>query len=203
MTVLLFVLFAAATGATSLARGLAADGAVTIVLREENGSGVTGSAILSAAGDRTVVGLIVRGTTGGLPTHLHQGPCRTAVPAPLFPLTDAFPGAVMTTTIDLPLSEVRGGGYAIVIHLQADDLGTLLDPASIVACGDIGGGDANGVGGVSGVAGMPRAGSGVGAVASASVGGSWSAAAGGLAFLLLVVGLGRNRAIGRFRATPS
>src|SRR5687767_9919521 len=72
-TVLLCVAGAAVVAAAAPVLGIAADGAVTIVLREETGSGVTGSAILTAADARTVVGLIVRGTTGGLPAHLHRG----------------------------------------------------------------------------------------------------------------------------------
>lgn len=191
--VVLALVVTTATAIVSLAPGVAtADGAVTIVLREVNDSGVTGSAIVSPAGDRSVVGLVVRGTTGGLPAHLHLGSCRTAEPMPLFPLTDAFPEAVTTTAIDLPLAEIRGGEYAIVVHRRAEDLAILLDAASIVACGDLGDGDSE-------VVGVPQ--SGTGATRPEIASGSWWTAFGGLALIILVVAVGR-RSSGRVRERP-
>jgi len=89
-------------------------------------------------------------TTAGHPAHIHEGTCDALNPAPLYPLADvaapdgaadaATGGAAMpttvetsTTTVEVALADIAGGGFAINVHESADNIETYI------ACGDIGG----------------------------------------------------------------
>jgi hypothetical protein len=114
------------------------EAAVTVALVEENGSGMGGTATLTAAGDSTIVVLAVDGPLGGgLPAHLHRGRCGALDPAPGYPLTDAFPGTPTTTVVAVPLDRLLGGGFAIAVHRSVGEVATMLDPANVVACGQV------------------------------------------------------------------
>lgn len=77
------------------------------------------------------------------PAHIHTGSCDNADPNPTYMLTDVTPptgdtgGAIpverSTTRVDDTLEHLRTGGYSIIVHHSADDIGTYID------CGNLGG----------------------------------------------------------------
>jgi hypothetical protein len=126
---------------------------VTVELRPGNGtlsggrrwdpSGVTGTAILTARGDQTLVELVVRGAPGDHPDHIHRGRCVDPEPNPLYPLSDVVLNRAdergrSTTTVDVPLDELLAGEHLILIHRSAQEINVYL------ACGDIIAGDTDG-----------------------------------------------------------
>jgi Cu/Zn superoxide dismutase len=111
---------------------------VMVELAEENGSGESGTATLTAMGDQTRVVLELQNTTtSSQPAHIHEGNCGPSLdPAPLHGLQNVIDGR-SDTVVDRPLSELTAGGLAINIHQSNDDLETF------VACGNLPGGAAD------------------------------------------------------------
>jgi Domain of unknown function (DUF4331) len=106
----------------------------TVTLDELNDSGVSGKATLTAVGDdQTKVVIDVQGATGDHPAHIHTGTCDDLNPNPLFPLENVDANGHSETTVDVGLKELTGGGFAINLHLSAQQIGVY------VACGNIGG----------------------------------------------------------------
>jgi hypothetical protein len=139
---LLPVLFLAACGGSSnsdseaAAAGVAAStGKVMVDLAEENGSGESGTAALTAMGDQTRVVLELRNpTTDSQPAHIHEGTCGPGLNAtPLHGLLNVKQGR-SETIVNVPLSELTAGGLAINVH-QSD-----ANIDSYVACGNLPGG---------------------------------------------------------------
>ncbi len=120
---------AAATSASG------SSGEIRIRLQEQNGSGESGSATLTpAAGGKTRVVLVLKSpTTDSQPAHIHRGTCRNLDPDPLFGLINVVHGR-SETVVDVPLSTLTSGGYAINVHHSNSNLGRY------VACGDLPGG---------------------------------------------------------------
>jgi hypothetical protein len=110
---------------------------VTIRLRETGDTGISGKATLRTGDGVTRIGIRLTGTDDAYPAHLHQGTCKEFEAMPKFPLADAEPGKTTRTVLDVPLEELLAGGYVINIHQPAMDLDSLLDPASVVACGEV------------------------------------------------------------------
>jgi hypothetical protein len=139
VAVLLPMLLLAACGGNSDSEGVAAAAAssdeVIVDLDEVNGSGESGTATLTAVGDRTRVVLELRDpTTDSQPAHIHEGSCGPTLNAqPLHGLLNVMQ-ARSETTVNVPLSEVTAGGLAINVH-QSD---AALD--TYVACGNLPGG---------------------------------------------------------------
>jgi hypothetical protein len=108
---------------------------VTVTLNELNGSGMSGTATLTAVGDKqTRVVITATGATAGdHPAHIHAGTCDTLNPNPLFPLNNVDANGHSDTTIDVALSQLTGGGFAINVHKSAQEIGVY------VMCGNIGG----------------------------------------------------------------
>ncbi len=100
---------------------------------ELNDSGVSGTATLSAAGDRTIVELQLEDTGENHPTHIHAGTCDDLEPEFEFPLENVGTEGVSSTVVDRPLQALIDGEFAIDVHLSPNELGTL------VACVDIDG----------------------------------------------------------------
>jgi len=127
-------------GAPNGAAETAPDGAgpsdeVTVDLAELNGSGESGTAVLTAMGDRTQVVLELNNpTTDSQPAHIHEGSCGPGLnPQPLHGLPNVMQGR-SETIVDAPLSELTAGGLAINIHQSNADFDTF------VACGNLPGG---------------------------------------------------------------
>jgi hypothetical protein len=108
---------------------------VTVDLAEQNGSGESGTATLTADGEKTKVVLNLENAPAvPQPAHIHEGSCADLDPNPAYGLTNVMDG-MSTTEVDEPLDELREEDYAINVHKSGTDLKTY------VACGDIGSGE--------------------------------------------------------------
>ncbi len=109
-----------------------AAGPVTIQLTPQNNSGESGTAVLTEVGAKTKVVVAVNGAPAGVgqPMHIHKGTCANLDPAPAFGLTTLTAGK-SETTVDVPLTNLQQGGYAINGHKSAQDAKTY------VFCGNI------------------------------------------------------------------
>jgi Domain of unknown function (DUF4331) len=111
----------------------AASTEVTVTLHELNGSGMSGTATLTAVGDKqTRVVITATGATGDHSAHIHAGTCDNLNPNPLFPLNNVDKNGTSDTTIDVSLTQLMGGGFAINGHKSAQEIGVY------VMCGNIG-----------------------------------------------------------------
>jgi hypothetical protein len=122
-----------------------ANGSVTVNLAEQNGSGESGTATLTAEGDRTKVVLDVRNPSATMaseaqPAHIHKGSCAKLDPTPAYGLTDVKDGT-STSTVDVKLDDLANGAFAINVHKSATEIETY------VACGNIGTGKDGSTGG--------------------------------------------------------
>ena len=124
------------TGSPTAGNGTAVAGEneVVVQLDELNDSGVSGTATLTAVGDnQTRVVIDVQGATGDHPAHIHTGSCDDLNPNPLFPLNNVDATGKSDTTVDVGLTELTGGGFAINLHKSQQEIGVYI------ACGNIGG----------------------------------------------------------------
>jgi hypothetical protein len=110
---------------------------VTIRLRAAGASGVSGKATLRSVDGVTTVAVRIDGRDVAYPAHVHEGTCGEFEAMPGFPLADAEPDRISRTVVDVSLAHLLAGNYVINLHRPAMDLATLLDPASVVACGAI------------------------------------------------------------------
>lgn len=111
---------------------VADDDSVRVSLGELTGSGQSGSATLTAAGEgrTTVVVEIDRPPKTAQPAHIHPGTCADLDPLPAYPLTPLFGGASQTT-VNVSLDDLRRGAFAVNVHLSEEEIRTS------VACGGI------------------------------------------------------------------
>jgi plastocyanin len=140
--------------------GPVADGTLLVALREQNGSGYSGIAVLAtnAAGGTDVTVFLAQGesTTAAAapaamtahPSHIHVGTCANLDPNPAYPLNDvaavaadAPAGAVEVahSTIDTSLNDLLANPYAVNVHESAENISTYI------ACGDVAGPVVNGL----------------------------------------------------------
>jgi hypothetical protein len=104
---------------------------VTVDLGTQNDSGQSGTATLTADGEKTMVTIDLSNPPGDAqPAHIHAGTCAELNPQPEFPLANVVDGK-SETTVDAPLSALEGEDYAINVHKSEADVETY------VACGDI------------------------------------------------------------------
>ena len=106
--------------------------AKNVTLAALNGSGVSGTAVLTDAGNGQTQVVIKVDAAGNaaMPAHVHPGTCATLDPKPKYPLTDVKNGA-STTTIPVALADLTKSAFAVNLHKSADDAKTYT------ACGDI------------------------------------------------------------------
>ena len=113
------------------------DGAksVTVKLSQQNNSKESGTAKLTAAGDKTKVEMSIKGAPKGVsqPAHIHEGSCAKLDPKPKYALQNVVDGK-STTEVPASIGELQKGNLAINVHKSAEDVKTY------VACGDIKGG---------------------------------------------------------------
>ena len=135
------VLFAIAFAAVPRLESMAASasgapgpppGTVVVPLQAIGGSNQTGSATLTSAGDKTNVVIALNGAAADAvePAHVHQGSCAKLDPKPAYPLTSVA-GGQSATTLNVPLSALQTGGFAINVHQSTTNISTY------VACGNI------------------------------------------------------------------
>jgi hypothetical protein len=110
----------------------------TVDLSAQNGSHESGTATLTAEGDKTkVVISLDHAPMSAQPAHIHKGSCADLDPNPAYGLENVVDGK-STTEVDEPLDELRNEDYAINVHKSVAELKTY------VACGDIGSGSGSG-----------------------------------------------------------
>jgi hypothetical protein len=107
--------------------------ALTIALDAEKASGQSGWASLTARGDQTDVVLYI--TPGSLQTelvHIHSGQCGVDTLGGIeYDLTSFVDGSgVSVTTVDVPLSGLRTGDFAVNSHKKGE-------PGVYTSCGNI------------------------------------------------------------------
>lgn len=106
--------------------------AKSVQLSVLNSSGVSGTAILTDAGNSQTLVVVKVDAAGNadMPAHVHPGTCANLDPKPRYPLNDVKDGA-STTTIPVALGDLTKSAFAINLHKSNDDLKTYT------ACGDI------------------------------------------------------------------
>jgi hypothetical protein len=104
---------------------------VTVELAEQNSSGESGTATLTAAGGKTRVVLALKNpATDSQPAHIHRGSCQNLDADPLYGLQNVTQGR-SETVVDVPLSELTAGGLALNVHHSNASLDRY------VACGNL------------------------------------------------------------------
>jgi Cu/Zn superoxide dismutase len=104
---------------------------VTVELAEQNNSGESGIATLTATGASTRVVLEMKNpTTDSQPAHIHRGSCENLDADPLHGLLNVIQGR-SETVVNVPLSELTAGGLALNVHQSNAKLDTY------VACGNL------------------------------------------------------------------
>jgi hypothetical protein len=105
---------------------------IILDLVEQNASGQTGTVTLTSQGDRTqiVVESISPFGRDPQPTHVHKGTCAHLNPQPAYALPSLVDG-IGGDTIDIPLSDLLDGEYAVNIHRSESQLD------EYTACADI------------------------------------------------------------------
>ncbi len=100
----------------------------------DNGTGITGVAIVRGNRERSTVSVLLRGTPqGGVhPMHFHAGNCDSGggVVVPLSSI-DGTTG-ISRSQVDVPYGVIVGNDHYLNVHLSSDDMGT------IVACTEVG-----------------------------------------------------------------
>lgn len=106
---------------------------VTIRLDAQSGSGESGTATLTAVGAKTKVALALENPATDLPqpAHIHKGTCADLDPTPAYGLANVTGGA-SETTVEVPLEELEGGGFAINVHRSEAEADVY------VSCGTLG-----------------------------------------------------------------
>ncbi len=112
--------------------GAVTDRAITVTLTPTANSGMSGSAMLIPRGDQTQVLISLSGERAGAsePAHIHAGQCGPKLGKIVYPLKSVEDGR-SDTTVNVPLSSLTSGQYAINVHQSEQDL------AITVACGNI------------------------------------------------------------------
>src|ERR671919_2658299 len=94
---------------------------VTVELAEQNGSGETGTATLTAEGEQTRVVLdLSNPASDSQPAHIHNGTCANLDPAPAFGLPNVESG-MSEASVDVTLDALESGEYAINVHKSNDE----------------------------------------------------------------------------------
>ena len=106
--------------------------ALLIMLNEQNSSGQTGWATLTARGDQTVVALdLSSGTLETELVHIHTGSCGDTLGGVAHGLNSFVDGSGSSvTTVGATLDSLRSGGFAINSHQTGN-------PGTYTSCGNI------------------------------------------------------------------
>jgi Cu/Zn superoxide dismutase len=110
----------------------ALEDALTLDLREQNDSGITGTVAFSPTSENTVeVEIELDGSAGGPhPAHIHPGTCANLDPTPKWPLNNVV-GGKSKTTVEVQLDELSASEYAVNVHESPENA------ERYVACADI------------------------------------------------------------------
>lgn len=109
----------------------AATSQLIVTLAAQNGSGETGTAVLTqVGGDVKVVVSIPNGPAGPQPAHIHTGTC-ASLGGVAYPLQSLTSGSSTTTVKGVTIDQLVAAKDAINVHKSANDLGVY------VSCGNI------------------------------------------------------------------
>ena len=113
-----------------------------ITLDEQNSSAESGTATLTAEGDKTRVVLDLQSRSAtpvapSQPAHIHKGSCEELDATPAYGLNDVKAGK-STSTVAASLDDLRNAAFVINVHESAE----LIE--KYVACGVISAGDGKG-----------------------------------------------------------
>ena len=106
----------------------------TVTLATQNGSGESGTAVLTDKGNNTtqvVLSLTLGADKGAQFNHIHLGTCQSL--GGIFVPLNLLNNGSGTTTIPYALDDLKGGKYAINVHNSA----TPLIVQTYQACGNI------------------------------------------------------------------
>jgi len=144
--------------ATSTASATATANEVEITLATANASGVSGTAVLTAASaNSTRVVIQVSGVIGTNLAAIFPGTCDDLDLTPAHELNDVDESGASTTTVDVALADLLGGEFALLVSDPEIELGQ----GSALACGEI-------VGSIGGTTAGPATGVGITTVTGAS-----------------------------------
>ncbi len=105
---------------------------IKLGIQEFNNSGQVGWVTLFRRGDKTLVAITLDGTSRREPAHIHRAKScddpSEVDPAVVVPLADVV-GGKSSTTINVPVSRLLSGNYAVVVHSP--------NGGSYVACGHL------------------------------------------------------------------
>ncbi|MFS8131176.1 MAG: CHRD domain-containing protein [Candidatus Dojkabacteria bacterium] len=103
----------------------------SFVLKDQNGSGQTGTVVLTENGDSTKVSIsLINPTSVSEPAHIHLGSCPTPG-AVKYPLSNVINGSSVTT-INVKFSDLKAlGALAVNVHKSAEQ------STVYVSCGDL------------------------------------------------------------------
>ncbi len=110
----------------------AATSTLTVTLNPQNGSGESGTAVLTQMGADVKVVISLKGTpaTTPQPAHIHTGTCSN-LGGVAYPLSNVVGGSSTTTVKGVTIDQLLSRPTAINVHESAADLG------KYVACGNI------------------------------------------------------------------
>jgi len=118
--------------AGALSTASAATSTAKVTMNAQNGSGESGTAMLTQMGSDVKVEIALTGApaTTPQPAHIHDGTCAN-LKGVVYPLTNVVDGKSTTTVKDVTIDKLLGGTYAINVHESAANLG------KYVSCGNI------------------------------------------------------------------
>src|SRR5215218_5323347 len=127
-------------------------GRASVSFTELNDSGLSGTAELTARGQRTEVSMRIDGAVGEHPTHIHTGTCDNLDPNPKYPLNNVELNTTelvgtSDTVVDVPLEELLSTPHLILIHKSHEELNTYYACGNIVADITANGAENSGMGG--------------------------------------------------------
>lgn len=143
---------------TASATATATANEVEITLASSNASGVSGTAVLTAASAKsTKVVIQISGVIGTNLAGIFPGTCDDLDLTPAHELNDVDESGASSTTIDVALADLLGGEFALLVSDPEIELGQ----GSALACGEI-------VGSIGGTTAGPATGVGITTVTGAS-----------------------------------
>ncbi len=100
----------------------------------ENGSGETGTVVLTPMGAQTKVDIAIVGAPAGVlqPAHVHVGPCATLTAKPTYGLA-AVANGVSETVISVPMATLLATPFAVNVHKSAAEAGVYVACANLSA----------------------------------------------------------------------
>jgi CHRD domain len=127
----LFLMSLAFAAASQLVPAGAATSTLTVTMGAQNGSGESGTAVLTQTGADLTVVLDIKGAPAtAQPAHIHTGTC-AKLGGVVYPLTSVTGGKSTTVVKGVTIDKLLGASYAINVHESASNLG------KYVSCGDI------------------------------------------------------------------